>query len=85
MGRGATLITVRCRIGCGSGWARNVVDVWLSQYITDADSVTMSDLTLAFERARNESFPEGSVCVCDAFDRVGRSRVNGWRGTGIVA
>jgi hypothetical protein len=35
----------------------SIADVWLSQYITYSDSVTMDDLTEAFERARLESFP----------------------------
>src|ERR1700681_2436562 len=35
----------------------SVVDVWLSDYITYSDSVTMGDLVDAFERARRQNFP----------------------------
>ena len=35
----------------------SVVDVWLSDYITYSDSVTMGDLVDAFERARQQNFP----------------------------
>src|SRR5271165_3149995 len=35
----------------------NTVDVWLSDYITYSDSVTMGDLVDAFERARLRNFP----------------------------
>src|SRR5664279_1596686 len=34
-----------------------VLDVWLSEYITYSDSVTMSDMVEAFERARLKNFP----------------------------
>jgi triacylglycerol esterase/lipase EstA (alpha/beta hydrolase family) len=34
------------------------VDVWLSDYITTTDSVTMGDLVDAFERARQRDFPD---------------------------
>ncbi len=34
------------------------VDVWLSDYITSVDSVTMGDLVEAFERARQRNFPD---------------------------
>lgn len=33
------------------------LDVWLSDYISYSDSVTMTDLALAFERARQAAFP----------------------------
>jgi pimeloyl-ACP methyl ester carboxylesterase len=36
----------------------NVVDVWLSDYISYSDSVTMGDLVDAFERARRQNFPD---------------------------
>ena len=36
----------------------NTVDVWLSDYITYSDSVSLDDLVDAFERARLRSFPD---------------------------
>src|SRR4051812_25048712 len=33
------------------------IDLWLSDYISYSDSVTMSDLAIAFERARHANFP----------------------------
>ena len=33
------------------------LDVWLSDYISYSDSVTMSELAIAFERARQANFP----------------------------
>jgi hypothetical protein len=36
----------------------SAVDVWLSDYITYADSVAMADLVEAFERARQQHFPD---------------------------
>jgi triacylglycerol esterase/lipase EstA (alpha/beta hydrolase family) len=40
------------------------VDVWLSDYISYSDSVTMSDLAVAFERARQANFPAAKfACV----------------------
>jgi len=42
----------------------STVDVWLSDYITNTDSVTMDDLVEAFERARQQNFPETKfACV----------------------
>jgi pimeloyl-ACP methyl ester carboxylesterase len=35
----------------------SVVDIWLSDYVSNSDSVTMSDLVDAFERARRQNFP----------------------------
>jgi pimeloyl-ACP methyl ester carboxylesterase len=34
------------------------VDVWLSDYITTTDSITIGDLVEAFERARQQNFPD---------------------------
>jgi hypothetical protein len=39
------------------------LDVWLSDYITTSDSITMGDLADAFERARQQSFP-GTRFAC---------------------
>ncbi len=42
----------------------STVDVWLSEYITTTDSVTMDDLADAFERARQQNFPDAPfACV----------------------
>lgn len=41
----------------GEQMGASVVDIWLSDYITYSDSVTMGDLVDAFERARQENFP----------------------------
>lgn len=35
----------------------NVLDVWLSDYISYSDSLSLEDLAEAFERARRETFP----------------------------
>jgi pimeloyl-ACP methyl ester carboxylesterase len=39
------------------GMGASVVDVWLSDYISYSDSITMNDLVDAFERARLQNFP----------------------------
>ncbi|MEI9811991.1 MAG: hypothetical protein WDO18_04655 [Acidobacteriota bacterium] len=36
----------------------DIADVWLSEYITFNDAVTMRDLAQAFERARRANFPD---------------------------
>lgn len=40
------------------------IDVWLSDYISYSDSVTMADLAVAFERARRANFPAAKfACI----------------------
>ena len=47
----------RLRQAIGAATLAATIDVWLSDYISYSDSVTMSDLAIAFERARQANFP----------------------------
>ncbi len=47
-----------------SAFGPETIDIWLSEYVSYSDEVTMDDLAQAFERARLSSFPDRDfTCV----------------------